>query len=80
MFNNSNALREAINSKSIDLDELIKVLKKSKKFKEWISGKDPEEDLIRTYYSDITKETIVDKLPRKECKVDDIYWIRFTGR
>ena len=67
-------LREAVNNKAIDLDDLMAVLKKSKKFKKWISEIDPDKDLIKNYYKEVTKETIVDKLPGKGAR-----WCMFTG-
>lgn len=74
IFDDSKAIREAVNSGKIDLDDLLEVLIKSKKFKEWIAGLKPEEDLIKSYYEEVTKETIVDKLP-----VKSVRWGLFTG-
>jgi hypothetical protein len=74
VFNDSKAIREAVNSEKIDLDDLLEVLIKSKKFKEWIAGLKPEEDLIKSYYKEVTKETIVDKLPVKSVRLS-----LFTG-
>ncbi|MEK0336859.1 MAG: hypothetical protein QQN41_05420 [Nitrosopumilus sp.] len=74
VFKNSKAIREAVNSNTIDIDELIVVLKKSMKFKEWLVDVNPDEDLINSYYSEVTKETVIDKLP---CK--SVRWGIFTG-
>lgn len=65
IFNNAKMLREAVNNKQVDLDELIELLKKSREFKKWIIGLDPDESLIKNYYAEVTKETFVDKLPSK---------------
>lgn len=74
VFNDAMSLREAINKKLIDLDDLVLVLKNSRKFKKWIIGVEPDQDLIKSYYSEITKKTIIDKLPGKSVR-----WCIFTG-
>ncbi|HZF69875.1 hypothetical protein [Sulfuricurvum sp.] len=74
IFSDAKLLREAINNKLIDLDELIIVLKKSRKFKEWLIGLEPNQDLIKSYYSEVTKKTFIDKLPGKSVR-----WALFTG-
>lgn len=74
IFDDAKALREAINKNQIDLDDLIDVLKKSQKFKKWILGVEPDQDLIKSYYAEVTKKTIVDKLPGKSAR-----WGIFTG-
>lgn len=74
LFSDAKALREAVNSKRVDLDELISVLCKSKPFKKWIVGVKPDADLIKSYYDEVTRKTIVDKLPSKSVR-----WALFTG-
>jgi hypothetical protein len=74
VFDDAKSLREAINKKQIDLDALITVLKNSQKFKKWILGVEPDQDLIKSYYAEVTKKTIVDKLPGKSAR-----WGIFTG-
>lgn len=74
VFADTKSLREAINKKQIDLDDLISVLKKSQKFKKWILGIDPDHNLLKSYYAEVTKGTIVDKLPGKSAR-----WGIFTG-
>ncbi|BAN34389.1 hypothetical protein SCD_n00542 [Sulfuricella denitrificans skB26] len=74
VFNDARSLREAINKKQIDLDDLMLVLKNARKFKKWIIGVEPDQNLIKSYYSEVTKKTIVDKLPGKSVR-----WGIFTG-
>ena len=74
MFDDAKSLREAVNRNQIDLDGLITVLKNSQKFKKWILGVDPDQDLIKNYYAEVTKKTIVDKLPGKSVR-----WGIFTS-
>lgn len=74
LLGDAKALREAVNSKQVDLDDLVSVLRKSKRFKNWIVGVNPDADLVKSYYDEVTRETIVDKLPAKS-----IRWALFTG-
>lgn len=74
VLNDAKSLREAINKKLIDLDDLMLVIKNSRKFKKWIVGIEPDQDLIKSYYAEITKKTIVDKLPGKTAR-----WAIFTS-
>lgn len=74
VFNDAKSLREAINKKQIDLNDLMLVLKNARKFKKWIIGVEPDQNLIKSYYSEVTKKTIVDKLPGKSVR-----WGIFTG-
>lgn len=74
VFNDAKSLRKAISKKLIDLGDLMLVLKNSRKFKKWIIGVEPDQDLIKSYYSEVTKKTIVDKLPGKSVR-----WGIFTG-
>lgn len=74
LFEESKALKDAVNSNQIDLDILMNVLKKSSKFKKWLLGVNIDDDLIKKYYEEVTKETIIDKLPGKSTR-----WIIFTG-
>lgn len=74
LFKDAKAIREAVNSGHIDLDELLKVLQKAKRFKEWIVKVHPDANLIQNYYEEVTKKTLLDKLPGKTTR-----WAVFTG-
>lgn len=74
LFKDAKAIREAVNSGHIDLDELVKVLQKSKRFKKWIVNVRPDANLIQSYYGEVTKKSIVDQLPGKSAR-----WALFTG-
>lgn len=74
IFSDAKSFREAVNNRKIDLDDLITILKKSSKFKKWISGVDPDQDLIKNYYDEVTKDTFADKLPGKSVR-----WGIFTS-
>jgi hypothetical protein len=68
IFNDAKSLSEAINKNLIDLDELIIVLKNSQKFKKWLAGVEPDQNLIKSYYDEVTKKSIIDKLPGKSVR------------
>lgn len=74
IFRDAKALREAVNTNRIDLDELISLLQKSKQFKKWVTHLAPDANLIKAYYEEVTKKTVVDKLPTKSVR-----WAVFTG-
>jgi hypothetical protein len=74
IFKDAKAIREAVNSNRIDLDELISVLQKSKQFKKWVTSVSPDTNLIKAYYEEVTKGTVADKLPTKSVR-----WTVFTG-
>lgn len=74
IFRDAKAIREAVNSGHIDLDELLAVLQKSKRFKEWIVKVQPDANLIQNYYEEVTKKTLLDRLPGK-----GVRWALFTG-
>lgn len=57
-----------------ELDKLISILQKSKKFKNWVANVTPDDNLIKSYYDEVTKGTISDKLPTKSVR-----WVIFTG-
>lgn len=65
IFNDAKSLREAVNNGQVDLDDLIAVLKKSQKFKKWISGVEPDQNLIKEYYDEVTNKTFLEKLTGK---------------
>lgn len=74
LFKDAKAIREAVNSGHVDLDELLKVLQKSQHFKKWIVNVRPEANLVQSYYEEVTKKTILDRLPGKSMR-----WALFTG-
>lgn len=74
VFDEAKSIKEAVNKNQIDIDALIKVIKNSQKFKKWILGVDHDQDLIKNYYAEVTKKTIVDKLPGKSVR-----WGIFTS-
>jgi hypothetical protein len=59
------SLREVINSKERSFNEFLIVLDKSKRFREWAKGVNPDEKLVKEYWSEVSSEGWIDKLPSK---------------
>lgn len=65
VFGNVNAIREAVNTGSVDLDNIFSVLQKSQQYKDWIRDKDPNSDLLQEYLKKIGEKSFMEKLPGK---------------
>jgi hypothetical protein len=74
IFSDAKSVREAFNSNRIDIADVTEVLRKSYKFKQWLAKVGHDENLLREYYTEVTKKTILDKLPGKAAR-----WSLFTG-
>ncbi|MBA7548046.1 hypothetical protein ES705_40492 [subsurface metagenome] len=73
-LDNGHAIREAINSEEKDFKDILAILEKAAKFKDWLDKVEDDQDIIKEYYNEVTKETWVDKLPGKSFR-----WSFFTG-
>jgi hypothetical protein len=65
VLQDTKALSQAINSGQLKFSDFMKLLEDSKKFKTWIKGIPPDHDLLDSYYKEITKSQLIDKLPSK---------------
>lgn len=74
VLDDSRAIREAINSGARSLDELVVVLERARKFKEWLTDLSEDTNLIKQYHKDVTSDSWIDKLPNKSAR-----WVLFTG-
>jgi hypothetical protein len=63
VLDNVKSIREAVNANQVDLDKLIQVLEKSRRFKESIENLPPDADLCKAYHDEITKETFFERFP-----------------
>jgi|GEM_PF-1351402 hypothetical protein len=68
VFNDAKSLREAVNNGKVDINDLISVLKKSQKFKKWISGVESNQNLLKEYYNEVANETFLEKLTGKTAR------------
>ena len=80
VFDNGYCIREAINSKRRTFPELIEVLKNARKFKSWLTDQGPDQDLLKSYFRESTKDTWIEKLPRKGFALDNLFRTRFSHR
>lgn len=67
-------IRDAINSNERSLTELIGLLEKAEKFKNWLNNFNGDQDILKEYYDAVSRESWVDKLPAKGFR-----WTIFTG-
>lgn len=74
ILSDGHAIRETINNGDKNFDEFFKVLDKADKFKDWLKNIDDDKNIIKEYYTAVSKETLIDKLPAKSFR-----WSFFTG-
>lgn len=68
LLNNGHALQEAINSGERNYGDLLKILRLSRRFRQWLKDQDPNIDLVQAYYKEVTSSTWIEKLPSKVLK------------
>ncbi|MBP6025611.1 hypothetical protein [Ferruginibacter sp.] len=64
-FNESWALREAINKKQIHVKAALQILKKGEKYKEWLQGVPENSNLMLEYVEKVEERTVLEYLPLK---------------
>src|SRR5262249_42585933 len=62
---NARAVREIINSGERTFSDFMPILRKAAKFKDWLSTKSPDANLLEEFYQAATSETWINKLPGK---------------
>lgn len=68
IFNDVKSIKEAVNIGSITPKEVVTIIEKATPFKKWLAGIDRNDDLIRKYYDEATKESKLEKLPNKSIR------------
>lgn len=58
-------IKEVIDTGKKSFDDFLKLLSRSKKFKIWLNGVNPDEGLVRSYMNDISSESWAQKIPSK---------------
>jgi hypothetical protein len=64
-FANARALRESVSAGQHSIADLIPVLEKAKRWKEWLVGRPESTDLVQEYYQSLVSQTWLDRLPTK---------------
>ena len=65
VFNDARAIRKAINSGTRDFNDLIDVIRKARRFKEWLSKQPMNQDLVKSCFQEISRDSWIDRLPAK---------------
>ncbi len=73
-FDEGKDVKSAINSGARSIDEFLKVLEASKRFKQWSASLGDDASLMKEYYRAVTKESWIDMLPAKSMR-----WAVFTA-
>ena len=74
VFSDQRTIREAYNQGEIELKDILKAVYNAEKFKDWLCKYSISSNLLNEYCREITKDSILDKLPSKT-----IRWSLFTG-
>jgi hypothetical protein len=64
-FDDGKTIREAVNAGEVHPDELMKVLERSRRYKEWIVKLPPNADLLKEYFKAIGQKSFIETLPGK---------------
>lgn len=59
------SVREVVNADERSFGDFLILLDKSQKFRDWVSGVNPDEKLVRAYMQDVTSKGWINKLPTK---------------
>lgn len=68
VFDDARAISESINSGEKSFRDLYQLLIEAAKFKSWLKEQEPNQELFRAYFQEITKKSWVDKLPPKSIR------------
>jgi hypothetical protein len=73
-FENGRSISGVLRSKERSFGDLLKILKRAKRFRHWLRNQPPSEKLIKAYFDEVTKGSWIDKLPVKTAR-----WSIFMG-
>jgi hypothetical protein len=66
MVTRGRSIGEAVRSGHKSLDQVVKLADKAQRFRGWLSERPVDSELIEEYYTAVTRETWVDRLPGRE--------------
>ena len=73
VFEDARAVREAVNAGTVRLPEVLKLLERADRFRNWLREQPTDADLVKEYFRAATATTWVDKLPSKTVR-----WLLFS--
>lgn len=73
-FDSAHAVREAVNKKERSVRDILHLLDRAERFKDWLRDTHPDERLLHQYQSAIASDTWIQKLPTKALR-----FVFFTG-
>lgn len=74
VFDDARAVAEAVRRGSFRLADVLPILPKAAKFKEWLRSEAPQRDVVKAYFREVVAPTWLDKLPSKALR-----WFVFTA-
>jgi hypothetical protein len=74
VFDDSRAIRDAFLRGERTFAELLEILSKRAKFREWVAGLPPDANIAKAYHREVVRSGWIDKLPAKGFR-----WSVFTG-
>ncbi len=74
VLDDSFAIRNAVNSGSVSFSDVLRVIEKGDKFRNWLDEQPPDADILRSFYRKIVEKTWAERLPTKTTR-----WGIFTG-
>jgi hypothetical protein len=69
IFQDGRAIRDAVNSGEKSFRDFLQLLDRASKFKKFLASQNPDHSLLDSYYSELKKESWVDRLPSKAVRV-----------
>lgn len=64
-LSSTHSIREAVNTGKVSFAQVLRLLDSADKFREWLRGQSPNEDIVRSYYRAVVKESWAEKLPAR---------------
>lgn len=74
VFDDARGIAEAVRRGSCRFTDVVAILPKAAKFKEWLRSDAPQRDVVKAYFREVIAPTWIDKLPSKVVR-----WFVFTG-
>lgn len=74
VFDDARAIREVINQGGREFRDIIPIIQRARKFRDWLSAHQPDTNLLKAYHKEVRTDTWIDRLPVKFAR-----WFIFTG-